>query len=332
MIADRSTRRGFLAGAAGLGLVLAGCGDDESSPSATPTASTRFPVRVPHKFGATEVAAAPSRVAAYGGGDVDTLLALGIVPVLVPNIDPRWKDLGGVGPWARARLKGAKPVVAANDELQFERIAKVRPDLITTVEFDLKRSDYDKLSALAPTIPPPKGFAPWTVPWDRMAIQVGTGAGQRDKATRLVAQARASIAAAGRANPAFGRSRALHISPDDDGGVYVFAPGDVRTRFLKGLGFTQPAEIEKLFGDQFYAQISAERLDLLDSADVLVLDAARGPQTRALKASRTFKALKAKVITVDDPDLSIALSYSSLLSLPYQLRALVPQLRDALAA
>jgi len=335
VLPDRTTRRGFLAGAAGVGLLLAGCGDDEVERPPQET-SAQFPVFVPHKFGRTEVTAAPRRVAAYGGGDVDTLLALGVVPLLVPSIDPRWKNLGGVGPWARPRLRGAKPVIAANDELQYERIAKVRPDLITTVEFDLKRADYDKLSALAPTIPPPKGFAPWTVPWDKMAVQVGAGLGRRDDAVKLVQRARDQIAAAARANPVFGRSTAVHVSPDDDGGVYVFAPGDVRTRFLDALGFTQPQEIAKLSGDEFYAQISAERLDLLNSADVLVVDGARGPQTRALTSSRAFKAVRAvregRVAQVDDPDLAIALSYSSVLSIPYQLRTLVPRLREALKA
>ena len=71
------------------------------------------------------------------------------------------------------------------------------------------------------------------------------------------------------------------IDPDDDGGVYIFAENDVRTRFLDDLGFTMPAAIQKLFKGEFYAQISAERLDLLDLADVLVLVAVRKPQRQA---------------------------------------------------
>ena len=43
-----------------------------------------------------------------------------------------------------------------------------------------------------------------------------------------------------------------------------------------------PAEIEKLFKGQFYSQISAERLDLLDTADALVLVAVRKPQVKRL--------------------------------------------------
>ena len=149
------------------------------------------------------VESAPRRVATYGGGDVDTLLALGVTPVLVPDIDPRWKQIGGVAPWSRSRVRGETPVVASNEALEFEKVAAARPDLITAVEYDLKQPDYDKLSELAPTVPPPKGYAPYTVPWDTMAVQVGASLGRRADAERLVAADARPLAAAAKANPKF---------------------------------------------------------------------------------------------------------------------------------
>ena len=108
------------------------------------------------------------------------------------------------------------------------------------------------------------------------------------------------------------------MDPDDDGGVYIFAPDDVRTRFLGDLGLKLPASIEKLFKGQFYAQISAERLDMLDNADIIVQVATRKPQTEKLTASRTYRRLRAvredRLVRIDDPDLAIAMSYSSVLS------------------
>jgi iron complex transport system substrate-binding protein len=337
---ERLTRRTLLAGvgAAGLGLALAACGsdDDTGAGSASGGGAGEFPVSVNHKFGTTVVGSAPGRVATYGGGDADTLLALGVVPVLVPDIDPRWKDMGGVGPWARPRLRGRQPLVASNRELELERVASVRPDLVTAVEYDMKREDYDKLSELAPTVPPPGGYAAYTVPWDVMALQVGAGLGRRADAEELVEQTREKLAAAANANPEFADSRAVLVDPDESGGVYVFAPSDVRTRFLSDLGFELPPRMEELFGSEFYTQISAERLDLLDAADVLVLIASRKPQTEALTESSIYERVRAvrqgRVVRVDDPDLAIAMSYSSVLSTPYQLRELVPQLRAALAA
>jgi iron complex transport system substrate-binding protein len=334
---ERLTRRTFMAAIGAAGLGLAACNsEDDGQGEATAPGGGRFPVRVSHKFGTTVVEHAPRRVATYGGGDVDTLLALGVVPVLVPDIDPRWKDAGGVAPWSRSRLDGARPVVASNEGLQFERIASVRPDLITAVEYDMKREDYDKLASLAPTVPPPGGFAAYTVPWDTMAVQVGAALGRRGDARRLVDDARAELAAAAEANPEFATSTALLVDPDDSGGVYVFAPDDVRSRFLADLGLTMPASVERLFGDDFYTQIAAERLDLLDDADALVLVASRKPQTKALTESRIYRELgvvrDGRVVRVDDPDLAIAMSYSSVLSQPYQLREVVPGLRRALRA
>ncbi len=255
--------------------------------------------------------------------------------MLVPDIDPRWKASGGVAPWSRGKVEGEKPVVASNQELQFEKVAAARPDLITAVEYDLKQPDYRKLSDLAPTVPPPKGFAPYTVPWDTMAVQVGASLGRKADAEQLVKGTKDAIAREAKANPKFASSKAVLIDPDDDGGVYIFAENDVRTRFLGDLGFTMPAEIQKLFKGQFYAQISAERLDLLDLADVLVLVAVRKPQVKQLTSSRSYKNLKAvreqRLVTIDDPDLAIAMSYSSVGSTPYQLREVVPRLREALA-
>ena len=154
-----------------------------------------------HKFGTTVVEASPKRVATYGGGDADTLLALGVVPLLVPDIDPRWKTSGGVGPWSRPRLKGARPVVASNEELEFERVAATRPDLITAVEYDMKRGDYDKLTALAPTIPPPKGFARLQGAVGQDGAAGRRGLGRQADAQQLVDATRAQLAKAARTTP-----------------------------------------------------------------------------------------------------------------------------------
>jgi ABC-type Fe3+-hydroxamate transport system substrate-binding protein len=90
------------------------------------------------------------------------------------------------------------------------------------------------------------------------------------------------------------------------------------------------------FKGRSYAQISAERLDLLDAADVLIPVATRKPQLARTTGARTYKRLRAvregRVVHIDDPDLAIAMSYTSLLSIPYQLREVVPGLRDALSA
>ena len=211
---------------------LAGCGAPtrRRAPTQATAADGDFPASVAHKFGTTTSRRRPRRVATYGGGDVDTLLALGVVPVLVPNIDPRWRDAGGVAPWSRARLRGAKPVVATNDELQFERIAAARPDLITAVEFDLKRPDYDKLRRSRRRSRRPRALRPTPCRGTRWPCRsVPPSAARPTRRGSSTQRARRSQRRP--RNPTFASSKAVLVSPDDDGGVYIFA-GRRRTRFL----------------------------------------------------------------------------------------------------
>ena len=280
---------------------------------------------------------APQRVATYGGGDVDTLLALGITPVLVPDIDPRWKKTGGVAPWSRSRVRGEAPVVASNEALEFEKVAAraARPHHRGRVRPQEARLRQALRSSPRPSRRP-RASRPTPCRGTRWRVQVGASLGRRADAEGLVKATRDRIAAAAKANPKFAASKAVLIDPDDDGGVYIFAENDVRTRFLGDLGFTMPAEIERLFKGQFYAQISAERLDLLDTADVLVLVAVaqaadQAADRRRAATRRCARCASSGVARIDEPDLAIAMSYSSVLSTPYQLREVVPRLRAALA-
>src|SRR5688500_14556176 len=104
-----------------LGLVTvaglaAGCAGDapdaaENAPTA-PAEPGALPVTLDHAYGSTTVSAPPSRVAVVGLGDADVLLALGVVPVLVPVWNGSTAD--GVGTWARPHLGGAAPIPLAN--------------------------------------------------------------------------------------------------------------------------------------------------------------------------------------------------------------------------
>ena len=110
----------------------------------------------------------------------------------------------------------------------------------------------------------------------------------------------------------------------------------MRTRFLGDLGLGQPPAIKDLFHSTFYTQVSAERLDLLDSADLLVVASTSPDASRKLAATPTFRRLdlvrRKRMVTITDRDVADAMTYSTVLSIPYQLDHLVPQLATALAA
>jgi iron complex transport system substrate-binding protein len=336
-----STRRGLLLGAAGtaaaLGLAACGGGDDDSASGAKSgtagAAAGAFPVTVKHALGSTTIPSAPQRVVTYGYTDQDPALALGTVPVGTLRWIPQWKKRG-VGVWAESELGDALPEQFSGDQIDFEGIASVRPDLILIVTYALPEKDYDKLSKIAPTVPTVGGYPDWGVPWQAATEQIGRALGKPAEARKLVTATEALFDRAKAEHPSFKGREVLIVAPGGGGKLSVFAPTDTRGRFVTSLGFTQPDAIKKATGDQFYAYVSEERLDLVDVDALVVL--ADDPTTRKqLLAQPAFTSLKVvregRAIMVDDLDLSMALSASSVLSIPYALDRIVPQLDAALA-
>ena len=112
-------------------LLVAGCGDD-TRPAATSIA-------IQHKFGTTQVPAAPKRVVAVGFNDQDFALAVGVKPVGARQFQ------GGIDitdrPWAQEALGGTKPELIGAEELEFEKIAALRPDVILAVYSGITEDD-----------------------------------------------------------------------------------------------------------------------------------------------------------------------------------------------
>lgn len=334
----RSTRRGLLLGAAGtaaaLGLVA--CGSDEGGSSASSggaSAGGAFPVTVKHALGSTTIDSAPKRVVTYGYTDQDPALALGAVPVGTLRWIPQWKRRG-VGVWAEPKLGEARPKQFSGDQIDFEGIAAMRPDLILIVTYALPKADYDKLSKIAPTVATPAGFPDWGTPWQAATEQIGRALGKPAEARRLVTDAEGLFERAKADHPEFKGREVLIVAPGGGGKLSVFAPTDTRGRFVTSLGFTQSDAIRKATGDQFYAYVSEERLDLVD-VDALVVLADDATTRKQLLAQPAFTSLKVvrdgRAVMVDDINLSMALSASSVLSIPYALDRVVPQLATALA-
>jgi iron complex transport system substrate-binding protein len=334
----RSTRRGLLLGAAGtvaaLGLVACGSGDDQTA-SVTATTSRAaagaFPLTVQHALGSTTIPSAPKRVVTYGYTDQDPVLALGTVPVGTLRWIPQWKR--GVGVWAEPALGDARPEIYSGNSIDFEGIAAVRPDLILIVTYALPKGDYEKLSKIAPTVPTVAGYPDWGVPWQAATEQIGRALGQPAQARRLVSRTEARFTKAKADHPEFAGREVLIVAPGE-GQLSVFAPTDTRGRFVTSLGFTQPEGIKRVTGDEFYAYISDERLDLVD-VDALIVLADSPAVAKELLAKPAFSRLsvvrQGRAIMVDDIDLSMALSASSVLSIPYALDRIVPRLESALA-
>ena len=313
-------------------LVLAGCGSSEEDSGGGST-EAGFPARVEHKFGTTTVPAKPRRIVSVGLTEQDTILALGYKPIATTE----WygDQPYAVWPWAQAALGDSKPAVLHNEDgLDFEKIAALRPDLILGVNSGMKRGDYEKLSRLAPTIPPGKGSTDYFSPWDRQVELIAAALGKPREGDALVEGIEDEYAKVAAAHPEFrGKTATFSQNAFYDGLIYAY-PDGLATDFLTMLGFKINPKLTPLVekpGEQ--VGISAERLDVLD-ADVIVFATEKPSDVAALKKTPTFDKLAAVSqhrAVYTDGTLAGALYFISPLSLPYVLDRLTPQLEAAVA-
>jgi iron complex transport system substrate-binding protein len=317
-------------------LLVAGCGSDDdasgSTAAATSTPKAAFPVTVEHRFGTTTVPRTPKRIVIAGLTEQDAVLALGYQPIATTE----WygERPYAVWPWATAALGDAKPTVLhAADGPDFEAIAKLRPDLIIATNSGIDKKAYKKLSALAPVIPGPKGATDYFSPWDVQTQLIADALGRHDEGARLIAAIKARYAKAAADHPEF-RGKTVTFSQNAfyDGKLYVYPPG-LGTEFLSYLGFTINPKLKGMAPAGVQADISAERLDVID-ADVLVFATEKPGDVANLLEIPTFRpldAVKGHRAVFTDPVLSAAMYFETPLSLPYVLDHLTPLLADAVA-
>ncbi|WP_163507592.1 iron-siderophore ABC transporter substrate-binding protein [Fodinicola acaciae] len=328
-----ATRRQVLGGLATLAAtaLVSGCGGGRTG---QPTGAG---VTVEHEFGRTTIPAPPKRVVTVGYVDQDPLLALGVRPVGVRE----W--FGGkpyaAWPWTAAALDGSRPVVLGSEELSFEKIAKLTPDLIIGAYAGLTKAEYDQLSKIAPTVAQAKGHAHYTTPWQDMTNTIGVAVGKAAEAKKLVAATEAKLAAARTAHPEFaGRTVAvLDGSAGNKGGYGVLAADDPRGRLVRALGLRYPDEVNRRMPkDKFYMDVSREQLDLVD-ADVLVVLIYDQASRAALDKDPLFQRLnvvrRGAAVYLDNgaKSLNAAMGFSTVLSIPYFLDGFVPPLATAVA-
>jgi iron complex transport system substrate-binding protein len=302
--------------------VLAACGG--ATPSApTPQSSAAapgFPVTITHAFGATAIEAPPQRIVALGYNEADFVLALGAQPIGVRDFIGSFDEDNRA--WARDLVSGPPPEKVGGEEIDFEKIAELRPDLIMAVYAFLEQSDYDKLSQIAPTVAQPSQDA--TATWQEQTRITGQALGKPAEAEQLVAAVEKRFADVRATHPEFaGRTIAVGLG-EETSGTYVLEPTDLRAQFFADLGFVNSTQT---------GEIAQEQFGLLDQ-DVLVL---MGVEKDAMLANPVF----AQVPVVRDgrtfyagtfaSEFSGALGFGSPLSLPYALDIAVPELRTATA-
>ncbi|UYM03994.1 iron-siderophore ABC transporter substrate-binding protein [Solicola gregarius] len=264
-----------VAALAGL-LVLSACGssDDGDSDSAPPDGSAAYPVTIEHALGTTTIDSEPTRVVTWGFGSTDAALALGVVPVAIPQ-QTYGGDDDGVLPWIKEKLAdmdAETPTMLTNqqgsDEIPLEEIAAANPDVILANYSGLTQADYDTLSDLAPTVAYPD--QPWATPWRDVVRTVGTALGKKPEAEKLITDTERVVADKAAEHPEL-KGKTVAAVWDTGDAFYVYKPADPRVEFLTDLGLKSAPSVDELSTDEstFYYTMSYEELDKLTS-DILL--------------------------------------------------------------
>jgi iron-siderophore transport system substrate-binding protein len=288
-------------------------------------------VTISHALGATTIPAEPKRVVVVGYTDHETLLALGLKPVGAMD----WFGQGTYGkwPWERAAWGGKPAEIVTNKsyEIDFEKVAALRPDLILGTYADLERNDYDKLSQIAPTVAQAKGDA-YTTPWRDMTRTIAKAVGRVAQGEKLVRGVDAQFAAFRKAHPEVASQEALVVDAGQaPKSYYPFSSTDPRGQFLAELGYKGSPAIDKLAGHTFGTEVAKERVDLLDVDRLFLL--IDKPARKRLDADQLFNRLgvaRSGHVTslgyYSGDQLGAAVAFNSVLSIPYALKGISAQL------
>lgn len=280
-----------------------------------------------HLFGQTVIKEPPKRVVSAGYTEQDDLLAVGVVPIAVTN----WfgDQPFAVWPWAQSKLGGAQPVVLNLDNgIPVDQIAGLKPDLIVATNAGVDADTYQKLSAIAPTVPQSDGDA-FFEPWKEQATIIGQAVFRADQMKSLIDAVDQKFTAIGKEHPNWTGKKALLMQGTLWQGTVVATIAGWRTDFLNQMGLVIADSI-KPFGSDHRAVIPRDHVkEVLDSADVVIWTTESPEDQKALLADPDVAASQATaqnrhIFTTKEQ--AGAIAFSSPLSYPLVADQLPPQL------
>ena len=281
---SRARRRSsaILAASACALLLLSGCAA-ESPAEGDAAPETTGTHEVEHARGTTDVPDDPQRVVTLEPLELDTAVAVGIVPVgaaVASNVTgaPEYLDADGVEP------------VGTVPEPDLEAIAALKPDLILGTE--ARHSElYDQLAAIAPTV----FIATQADPWRDNALLIGEALGREDEVADLLSAVDERCEALADEYGVDGETAQL-IRPRDETTLSLYGPVSFSGSLLECVGFTIP---EQDWADGLQADISPENI-LSAEADHVFLTVADVEDESAIPAAITQNADAFPSVTLVD--------------------------------
>ena len=313
-MSEQWSRRGFLRAGAAAGLLVVAappaCSSRKPGPTGTGGSGS---VTISHVFGETTIPEPPKRVVSAGFTGQDDLLALGVVPIAITN----WfgDQPFAVWPWARDKLGNAKPVVLNLDNgIQVQQIARLKPDLIVATDAGVDEDTYQKLSAIAPTIPQSDGYA-FFEPWKEQATAIGRAAFQPDRMKSLINGVDQGFAGVADKYPQFKNKTVLLLQGKlhQDNVVATIGWG---TEFLTRMGLAVADSINPFAVDQLRAFIPRDKINpVLGAAELLIWTTDDENDQTALLANPDVAALRGRSLFTTK-DQAGAIAFASPLSFP----------------
>ncbi|MFT4258978.1 iron-siderophore ABC transporter substrate-binding protein [Microbacterium sp.] len=277
-----------LGAAAALALSLSACatstdGSDTTTDDAAASDNSAvvpdgtFPVTISHVYGETTIEKQPERIATVAWSNQEVPLALGIVPVGMPEVT--WGDDDGDGllPWVSDKLDelGAETPVLFDetDSIDFEAVADTKPDVILAAYSGLSQEDYDTLSKIAPVIAYPE--VEWGTSIDDMIRLNSKAIGLSTSGAELIEELQAEADAALEEHSVLKDTKPLfsYIDASDLSQIGFYNAIDTRPGYLHdNLGLPFPSIVEESADStEFYQSVSSEEADKFEDVDLFVV-------------------------------------------------------------
>ncbi|MFE8017226.1 ABC transporter substrate-binding protein [Streptomyces antibioticus] len=336
----RGAARALVAVAACLALATGCSGSDDDAKSekgpSSSGSSAAFPVSLTNAWGTTEVKEKPVKVATVSDGDTAIALALGLVPVITPDVE----DGGDVAEYKQKAIDkvgaGTLKTYDDTDGTDYEAVATAAPDVILGVNTWSMDDDYAKLSAIAPVVTYAKKTDADTLTWQERLDTAAKALGLTDKAKEVVAGNEKAFADAAAAHPELkGKTYTYAVVHPQQ--ITYMSYADQDPGVFEGLGLTKAANAKNYSADK--NAVSLENLDELE-ADVLVVSYPFGDNglisASELESNKLFQSLavvkgKHYAVVSSDDGLASAVAYPDALSSPWVAEKLAPVLADAVA-
>ncbi len=281
-----SKRIGFLSFVFLVMFSLSGLIAEGSSKSDASSAREASDIAIAHIYGETVLSSVPEKVVSVGWSEHETVLALGVVPVAVRDYWNHNDMPFATGSWVpdmvREKLMAAEPVVLSN-ELDFEAIAALAPDVIVGVTSNMTEEEYNILAQIAPTIAQSGEYVNFGTPWQVVTRILGEVLGKTDEAEQVISGIHNRMDGIKARHPEFvGASAAVAFVYSNQLGTFTSQAPE--SRLLQQLGFVIPPEYDEMADNSHVVFLSDERLDLLDTGVIISV----GVSDEALQDIRDF--------------------------------------------